>query len=150
MYFFFRNNIFQTLLNGLIEEQKSLIVKVEKGKGTMKPEDRKAILSIIKELSNKIDKTKEEIKTALTISSVKTKSRQEVQKELLDAEMELFNCQQDNSDHTAEIQQKVNLLRLEAAKSGLLPTSRGAPRGRGRGRGFRGGYFPRATWRGRG
>jgi len=141
----------QMLLDGLIEEQKTLIVKIEKGKGVMKPEDRKAVMSLIKEISNKIDKTKEEIKTALTISSVRTKSKQEVQKELLDAEMELFNCQQDNSDHTAEIQQKVNLLRLEAAKTGLLPTSRGGSRGRGRGRGgYRGGFAPRASWRGRG
>ena len=46
------------LLDGLIEEQKTLIVKIEKGKGVMKPEDRKAVMSLIKEISNKIDKTK--------------------------------------------------------------------------------------------
>lgn len=142
----------QSLLDGLLEEQKKLIVRLEKGKGTLKPEDKKAIMDVIKDISNSIDRTKEEIKTSLTMSSVKTKSRQEIQKELLDAEMELFNRQQDGSDGTtAEIQQKVNLLRLEAAKNGYLPTSRPA-RGRGgyRARGFRGAYTPRASWRGRG
>ena len=46
------------LLDGLIEEQKTLIIKIEKGKGVMKPDDRKAVMSLIKEISNKIDKTK--------------------------------------------------------------------------------------------
>ena len=49
---------------------------------------------------------------------------------------------------------QVNMLRLEAAKSGLLPTSRPV-RGRGgyRARGIRGAvstYVPRGSWRGRG
>jgi len=147
----------QSLMEALLEEQKGLILKLEKGKGTMKPEEKKAIMNIIKDLSKSIDKKKEEIRTSLTISSVKSKSRQEIQKELLDAEMELFNGQQDGTDTTAEIQQKVNFLRLEAAKNGLLPTSRPA-RGRGsfrsRGGGFRGSaaspYAPRGAsgWRG--
>ena len=44
---------------------------------------------------------------------------------------------------------QVNLLRLEAAKCGFLPTSRPA-RGRGgfRARGFRGMYTTRGAWRG--
>ena len=52
---------------------------------------------------------------------------------------------QDNEE-TAEIQQKVNSLRLEAAKIGVLPTSRGRGRGGWRGRGGRGaprGFTPR-------
>ncbi|XP_023337167.1 RNA-binding protein 26 isoform X2 [Eurytemora carolleeae] len=139
----------QGLLDGYLEQQKVLISKLEKGKGSMKAEDKKTIMDLIKELSNSIDRTKEEIKTSLTISSVKTKTLKEIQKELLDAEMELFTSQQDGSDSTAEIQQKVNLLRLEAAKCGFLPTSRPA-RGRGgfRARGFRGMYTPRGAWRG--
>ena len=38
---------------------------------------------------------------------MKSKSKGEIQKELLDAEMELFTRQQDNEE-TAEIQQKVD------------------------------------------
>ena len=56
------------LLDGLIEEQKTLIVKIEKGKGVMKPEDRKAVMSLIKEISNKIDKTKVTMNTKDQVS----------------------------------------------------------------------------------
>ena len=56
----------------------------------------------------------------------------QVQKELLDAEMELFSKQQDGED-TTEHQQKVDGLRFEAAKMGIR--GRGGFRG-GRGRGF--------------
>jgi RNA-binding protein 26 len=122
----------QTLMEGLIEQQKMLIMKLEKGKGTIKVEEKSKIMKLLKELSSSIDRTKEDIK--MSLSMVKSKSRSELQKELLDAEMELFTRQQDDED-TAEIQAKVNSLRLEAARSGVLPTSRG----RGRGRGYRGG-----------
>ena len=55
---------------------------------------------------------------------------------MLDAELELFQAQQDGSEEAVELQKKVNLLRLEAARAGKLPTSL-SPRGGGRG-GFRG------------
>ena len=42
----------------------------------------------------------------------------QLQKELLDAELELFQAQQDGSEKAPELQKKVNLLRVEAAKSG--------------------------------
>ena len=47
----------------------------------------------------------------------------QVQKELLDAELELFTGQQDGSE-TLDIQKRVNHLRVEAARMGVLPTSR--------------------------
>ena len=73
----------------------------------------------------------------------------QIQKDLLDAELELFNAQQEGSEHVADIQKKVNVLSIEAAKQGLLPTSRGRGGGAmargGRGyynpRGGRGGYY---------
>ena len=99
----------------------------------------------------------------------------QVQKDLLDAEMELFTKQHEGGPEIEMIQQvsiitllmaqvetllmfqKVNSLKIEAARIGILPTSR-APRGRGgklrggRGRGFaaspRGGGV--GAWRGRG
>merc|ERR1719398_133700 len=122
----------QILMEGLIEQQKALIVKLEKGKGSIKPDEKTKIMKLLKELSSSIDRTKEDIKTSLSMATMKSKSKSELQKELLDAEMELFTRQQDNEE-TAEIQQKVNSLRLEAAKIGVLPTSRG----RGRGGGYR-------------
>jgi len=138
----------QTLMEGLIEQQKALIVKLEKGKGVIKPDEKTKIMKLLKELSSSIDRTKEDIKNSLSMATMKSKSKSELQKELLDAEMELFTRQQDNEE-TAEIQQKVNSLRLEAAKIGVLPTSRGRGRGGGyRGRGGRG--SPRGFQRGRG
>merc|ERR1719356_2228307 len=103
----------QTLMEGLIEQQKALIVKLEKGKGVIKPDEKTKIMKLLKELSSSIDRTKEDIKNSLSMATMKSKSKSELQKELLDAEMELFTRQQDNEE-TAEIQQKVNSLRLEA------------------------------------
>ena len=82
----------------------------------------------------------------------------QLQKELLDAELELFNAQQEGSENVTEIQKKVNALSIEAAKQGLLPTSRspgarGGAAGHRGGRGFyssrgRGFYSPRGYHRG--
>lgn len=75
----------------------------------------------------------------------------------MDAELELFQKQQDGSD-TAEIQQRVNALKIEAARTGILPTSKAPRGGIGRGgyyrgmRGYRGGFYRggRGVIRGRG
>jgi RNA-binding protein 26 len=66
------------LLDGLIEQQKALIVKIEKGKGTMKQEEKTKVMSLLKELSNSIDKTKEDIKNMISISGLKKRSKAEV------------------------------------------------------------------------
>jgi len=143
----------QDLLEGLIEEQKGLIARLEKGKNTLKPVERKTIMTLFDELSKSIEKAKEDIKNTLNATGFRTRTQQEIKKELLDAEMELFNSEQNQShDATKELQEKVNRLRLEAAKTGLLPTSR-PPRGRGgyRARGYRGSMSPRGYGaRGRG
>merc|ERR1719186_578353 len=137
------------LLDGLIQQQKALIVKLEKGRGSVKPGEKAKIMKLLKELSSSIDRTKEDIKTSLNVSGLKTRTKLEIQKELLDAEMELFSQQQDGETGTLEILQKVSNLRMEAARSGLVPTSH-PPRGRGgfRARGFR--ASPRGGFRGRG
>ena len=46
-----------------MEEQKKLIVRLEKGKGTLKPEDKKAIMDVIKDISNSIDRYRDKIFT---------------------------------------------------------------------------------------
>jgi len=132
------------LLAGLIEQQKALIAKLEKGKGVIKTEEKSKIMKLLKELSSYIDRTKEDIKTSLSVGGVKNRGVAEIQKELLDAEMELFTLQQDGEE-TQAVQQKVNTLRLEAARSGLPPTS---STNRGRGFYFRGrgrGFSPRGS-----
>ena len=69
---------FQDLLDGLIEQQKALISKIEKGKGTMKQDEKMKVMNLLKELSNSIDKTKEDIKNMISISGLKKRSKAEV------------------------------------------------------------------------
>ena len=68
----------QDLLDGLIEQQKALISKIEKGKGSMKADEKTKVMSLLKELSNSIDKTKEDIKNMISISGLKKRSKAEV------------------------------------------------------------------------
>ncbi len=130
----------QGLLEKLIEEQKKLILKIEESK---KPEEKAEIMKLVKSLSASIDKAREDIKRAVSgAQQQQRKSPTELQKELLDAELELHQAEQDGSEARQEVQKKVNRLRLEAARLGVLATSkppRGSPMGA---RGFfpRGGY----------
>ncbi len=111
----------------------------------MKPEEKAAMMNLLKMLTESIGKAKEDLKQIIAqhlaaTSGGRTRRFSDVQKDLLDAELELFNAQQDNSENLAEIQKKVNNLRVMAAQKGMLPTSR-TPRGRGgRGGYFRGGF----------
>merc|ERR1712142_399013 len=125
------------LLDGLIEQQKALIVKLEKGRGIIKAEEKSKIMKLLKDLSSSIDRTKEDIKTSLSVN----RNAADIQKDLLDAEIELFALQQEGTEAN-DLQSKVNNLRMEAAKAGLVPAGyqstrgRGFKRGRGRGRGY--------------
>jgi len=139
------------LLEKLIEEQKKIILKMEEKKGTMSAEEKASMMSLLKSLSTSIEKTKEDIKLILSQQSNQNtrKSFVDVQKELLDAELELFNSQQDGSENSDDIQKRVNKLRVEAAQKGFLPTSRPARGGRGGSRGspgaIRGGGYSRGA-----
>ena len=64
----------QDLLDGLIEQQKMLISKLEKGKGTMKVEEKTKIMKLLKELTNSIDRTRQDIKTSLAVQGSKSKA----------------------------------------------------------------------------
>jgi len=137
------------LLDGLIEQQKALISKLEKGKAIIKVDEKNKIMKLLKELTASIDRTKEDIKTSLNVGTGKFRTQSEIEKELLDAEMELFTLQQDGEGDTFDAQQKVNALRFEASRGGYSPNTR-PPRGRGvyyRGRGR--GYSPRGAYSGR-
>eukprot|EP00095_Tigriopus_kingsejongensis_P000423 maker-scaffold171_size289870-snap-gene-1.32 protein:Tk00423 transcript:maker-scaffold171_size289870-snap-gene-1.32-mRNA-1 annotation:"rna-binding protein 26" len=134
----------QDLLEKLIGEQKTVIETIESRKGSLKPEEKASMMTVLKKLSSSIEKAREDVKQAMQIGAVR-KGPAELQKALLDAELELFQAQQDGSESVESIQMRVNHLRIEAAKTGNLPTSF-SPRGmRGgyRGRHQRGYFAPR-------
>ncbi|XP_053311358.1 RNA-binding protein 26 isoform X2 [Spea bombifrons] len=135
----------QEILEKHIETQKILISKLEKNKN-MKPEDKTDILKTLEILTNSITKLRDELKASPpTANAVKSnKSKAQMQKELLDTELDLYKKNQ-AGENVAELRKKYTELQLEAAKRGILSSGRGRgahQRGRGmsrgRGRGLRG------------
>lgn len=135
----------QEILEKHIETQKLLISKLEKNK-TMKAEDKAKIMETLGALTKSITKLQEEIKGISSSSNPlqNAKSKAQAQKELLDAELDLYKKTQAGED-TAMLRIKYTQLQIEAAKRGLLVPGRGRGgpvRGRGslraRGRGSRG------------
>ncbi|GCB71377.1 hypothetical protein scyTo_0001545 [Scyliorhinus torazame] len=133
------------ILEKHIETQKILISKLEKNK-KMKSEDKTEIMKTLQALTKSITKLQEELKASATASTapktVKTKAQ--MQRELLDTELDLYKKVQAGEDITG-LRKKYNELQLEAAKRGILSTvrgrghhSRGRGGHRGRGRGHRG------------
>ncbi|KAM6147246.1 LOW QUALITY PROTEIN: RNA-binding protein 26 [Phoenicopterus ruber ruber] len=130
------------ILEKHIETQKMLISKLEKN--TMKSEDKAEIMKTLEILTNSIT-IKDELKGVspgggAPLKSMKTKTQ--MQKELLDTELDLYKKMQAGEEVT-ELRRKE--LQLEAAKRGILSSVRGRgvhARGRGasrsRGRGIRG------------
>ncbi|XP_034535546.1 RNA-binding protein 26 isoform X2 [Notolabrus celidotus] len=135
----------QEILEKHIETQKLLISKLEKNKA-MKADDKAKIMETLGMLTKSITKLQEEIKGISSSSNLlrTAKSKTQAQKELLDAELDLFKKTQAGED-TAMLKLKYTQLQIEAAKRGLLSPGRGRgvhTRGRGalraRGRGSRG------------
>ncbi|NXX88858.1 RBM26 protein, partial [Centropus bengalensis] len=137
----------QEILEKHIETQKMLISKLEKNKA-MKSEDKAEIMKTLEILTNSITKLKDELKGVspgggtTPLKSMKTKTQ--MQKELLDTELDLYKKMQAGEEVT-ELRRKYTELQLEAAKRGILSSVRGRgvhARGRGasrsRGRGIRG------------
>ncbi|XP_013385334.1 RNA-binding protein 26 [Lingula anatina] len=139
----------QTLLQKQLEQQKLLIQKLDKNKGTS-PEEKAVIVKTIKTLAASIDKLKLEITASPNVGGTTGgggvefhhKSKQEAQKELLDTELELMTKETSGGD-TSDLRKKIMELKREAAALGIVE----ARRGRGRGRG---GAAPRGRGRGRG
>ena len=136
----------QEILEKHIETQKMLISKLEKNK-TMKSEDKAEIMKTLEILTKNITKLKDEVKSTspgrCLPKSIKTKTQ--MQKELLDTELDLYKKMQAGEEVT-ELRRKYTELQLEAAKRGILSSGRGRGihtrgrgtahgRGRGRGRG---------------
>lgn len=64
----------QELLEKQMAEQKKLISKIEEKKGTMRPEERSAIMSLIKTLADSIQKTKEDLQKLVLTSNRRSAS----------------------------------------------------------------------------
>ncbi|PNF30064.1 hypothetical protein B7P43_G05352 [Cryptotermes secundus] len=164
----------QDLLHKQLAQQKLLIERLESS--GVAPEQREALMATIKKLQESIEKIRKDLSSGVVqggTSTVKAssiigskqqsvtspvavkKSKEEAQREILDAELDLFTRQQEGGD-TSELQRKVAELKMEAHSLGLLQGStppvrphhrtavplnrslsrtRGSPF-RGRGRGF--------------
>ncbi|KAE8625991.1 hypothetical protein XENTR_v10006472 [Xenopus tropicalis] len=130
----------QEILEKRIETQKILISKLEKNKN-IKSEDKAEILKTLETLTNSITKLRDELKAVSSTGHIvkNNKSKAQMQKELLDTELDLYKKIQAGEDVT-ELRKKYTELQLEAAKRGILSSGRGRGihlRGRGmiRGRG---------------
>uniref|UniRef100_A0A674NFR5 RNA binding motif protein 26 n=1 Tax=Takifugu rubripes TaxID=31033 RepID=A0A674NFR5_TAKRU len=128
----------QEILEKNIETQKLLLSKLEKNKG-MKAEDKAKCMKTLSMLIKSISKLQDEIKGVSSSNSQQrtAKSKAQAQKELLDAELDLYKKSQAGED-TAMLKLQYTQLQIEAAKRGILAPGRGRglfTRGRGSARG---------------
>lgn len=105
----------QELLDKHLIELRALIDKAEKN-----PEQKDSIMPTIKAMQQSVDNLRKDLGANGQISSGKsqTKSREQTQKEILDAELDLMTAQQEGQD-AGELQKKLNELRAQAAVLGL-------------------------------
>ncbi|MEE6472269.1 hypothetical protein FKM82_009562 [Ascaphus truei] len=92
-----------------------LISKLEKNK-TMKAEDKADILKTLETLTNSITKLRDELKAASPGGNAmkSNKSKAQMQKELLDSELDLYKKMQAGED-VAEFRRKYTALQLEVS-----------------------------------
>ncbi|GLH16264.1 Uncharacterized protein GBIM_20585 [Gryllus bimaculatus] len=109
----------QELLDKQLSQQKKLIERLEKG--------GESIEKIRKDLSVSVSQSGASPMSAIKPGSLAKKSKEEAQREILDAELDLFTKQQEGGD-TSELQRKVAELKMEAHSLGLLPGSSTHPR----------------------
>ena len=153
----------QELLDKQLQQQRVLIERLEKNKSSVKGEERAAVMQTVRTLQESIETLKKDLQVSAVKETnahiarspfqpiVAAKSVEEAQKEILDAEIELYQKQQEGSD-TTELQKRVQELHTiiymslrgsSAGRRGLGRGFRGILRGRGRGisaRGSRGRY----------
>ncbi|XP_043788513.1 RNA-binding protein 26 isoform X2 [Apis laboriosa] len=105
----------QELLDKHLIEIRALIDKAEKN-----PEQKDAIMATIKTMQQSIDNLRKDLAANGQIGGNKTqiKSREQTQKEILDAELDLMTAQQEGQD-AGELQKRLNELRAQAAALGL-------------------------------
>ncbi|XP_076163157.1 zinc finger protein swm isoform X2 [Ptiloglossa arizonensis] len=105
----------QELLDKHLIEIRALIDKAEKN-----PEQKDALMATIKTMQQSIDNLRKDLSANGQIGGNKTqaKSREQTQKEILDAELDLMTAQQEGQD-AGELQKRLNELRAQAAALGL-------------------------------
>ncbi|KAJ8688500.1 hypothetical protein QAD02_024295 [Eretmocerus hayati] len=136
----------QELLDKQLMEMKSLIERAEKN-----PDQKDAIMLTIKSVQQSIDSLRKDLavgnngQITAVVAKPAPKTREQAQKEILDAELDLITAQQEGQD-ASELQKKLLDLRAQVASMSTSGVGRGAratrpPRGashafsRGRGRG---------------
>ncbi|KAL0099310.1 hypothetical protein PUN28_020108 [Cardiocondyla obscurior] len=114
----------QELLDKHLIELRALIDKAEKN-----PEQKESIMPTIKAMQQSVDNIRKDLAANGQISGNKSqaKSREQTQKEILDAELDLMTAQQEGQD-AGELQKRLNELRAQAAALGLN-TNSGVGRG---------------------
>lgn len=148
----------QDLLEMQLTQQKVLIEKMEKSKTNQKVTEQKELLGTIKSLQESIETIRKDLapQNAVVVAAAAPivkpkmvpppprKTKEEIQKELLDAELDLITYQQEGKDST-ELKLKVAELKKEASHLGMMKPvvpvcipglRRGTMRIRGRGRGM--------------
>lgn len=136
----------QELLDKHLVEIRVLIDKAEKN-----PEQKDAIMGTIKTMQQSIDNLRKDLAANGQISGTnksQIKSKEQTQKEILDAELDLMTAQQEGQD-AGELQKRLNELRAQAAALGLH-VSPGVSRGARSSRIMRGTHAVSYRGRGRG
>ncbi|XP_066593102.1 RNA-binding protein 26 isoform X2 [Prorops nasuta] len=105
----------QELLDKHLIEIRRLIERAEKY-----PEHKDAIMETIKNIQQSIDNLRKDLSSngQAPGSKNQAKSREQAQKEILDAELDLITAQQEGQD-SGELQKRLNELRAQAAALGL-------------------------------
>ncbi|XP_011866320.1 PREDICTED: RNA-binding protein 26 isoform X2 [Vollenhovia emeryi] len=105
----------QELLDKHLIELRALIDKAEKN-----PEQKESIMPTIKAMQQSVDNLRKDLGANGQIGGNKSqvKSREQTQKEILDAELDLMTAQQEGQD-AGELQKRLNELRAQAAALGL-------------------------------
>ncbi|XP_066904671.1 RNA-binding protein 26 isoform X5 [Halyomorpha halys] len=145
----------QELLEKQLNQQKILIQRVEAGNIPL--QQKNSLMATIKVLQESIESIRKDLENSVKANLTKVtkkgsltkdlyrKTKEEIQRDLLDAELDLLNSQHEGKD-TTELKKKVLELKQKALNFGIpaVPPVRGAFRGRG------GGVAARARGRGRG
>ncbi|XP_072760590.1 RNA-binding protein 26 isoform X2 [Anoplolepis gracilipes] len=104
----------QELLDKHLIELRILIDKAEKN-----PEQKESIMPTIKAMQQSVDNLRKDLAANGQIGNKsQVKSREQTQKEILDAELDLMTAQQEGQD-AGELQKRLNELRAQAAALGL-------------------------------
>ncbi|KAK0077937.1 hypothetical protein PV325_003260 [Microctonus aethiopoides] len=109
----------QELLDKHLMEIRTLIDKAEKN-----PEQKDAIMATIKMMQQSIDELRKDLATNGQSGANKSqvKSREQTQKEILDAELDLMTAQQEGQD-AGELQKRLIELKAQAAALGLTTST---------------------------